>query len=235
MTNEKEEEIIDKEMEKEEEKNDPWSNDHPRWPGEKPNFHRNWTQWYLDRMHLNITHTNDTAHGFPSFDKEDFKDFLRNRTKHNFNTSGWMHPPPPTRPGEEININIPGNPLTMVSLSDGTQYDVISSLWHDTNYFTQGLSYSNGILYESVGMYGESKVCRRKADDGKSQTCSSIPARFFAEGIQVYGKEGEEKLIQLTWKESIGWIRDAVTLNVLSEFTFTTTRNEVCHLFKSFY
>jgi hypothetical protein len=222
-------------MEKLEEKYDPGSNHHPQWPGKDPNFHRkNWTEWSMERMRLNISHTNDSSSNFPSFDKEDFKDFLKNRTKYNFNMTGWwMHPPPPPVRPDEVSNHMETTPittLTTVTLSDGIQYDVISSLWHDTNYFTQGLSYSNGVLYESVGLYGESKVCRLNTENGTSQKCTPIPARYFAEGIQVYGKEGEEKLIQLTWKEGIGWIRDAVTLDILSEFSFTTTRNEVCVL-----
>ena len=222
VTNEKEEAIVDKEMDELEEEYDPGSNSKPRWPGSNPEFHRNWTEWYMERIRLNMT-TNQSVDR-PHFDHESFENFLKNWTKDGFNQPGWMHPPF----GNPGNIDTPSNvPLKNVSLSDGIQYDVMSSIWHDENYFTQGLTYSRGSLYESVGLYGESKVCRLNPNNGTSQKCVDIPTQFFAEGIQVYGK-GYERLIQLTWKEGIGWIRDATTLDILSEFKFTTTRNEVC-------
>ena len=44
--------------------------------------------------------------------------------------------------------------------------------------------------------------------------------------MQVYGSAGQEKLIQITWKEHKGFIYDANTLEQLKEFNFKTTRQE---------
>ena len=46
---------------------------------------------------------------------------------------------------------------------------------------------------------------------------------IFAEGMAYYG---EGSLIQITWKEKIGFIYDAKNLNVISNFTYSTTRDE---------
>lgn len=53
-----------------------------------------------------------------------------------------------------------------------------------------------------------------------------MESKFFAEGMQVYGEAGNEKLIQLTWKERTGFIYDASSLEMIESFTFTTTLNE---------
>lgn len=50
--------------------------------------------------------------------------------------------------------------------------------------------------------------------------------KYFAEGMQVYGEPGNEKLIQLTWKQRNGFIYDARSLERIDTFTFSTTNNE---------
>eukprot|EP00559_Dactyliosolen_fragilissimus_P007794 CAMPEP_0184861668 /NCGR_PEP_ID=MMETSP0580-20130426/6298_1 /TAXON_ID=1118495 /ORGANISM="Dactyliosolen fragilissimus" /LENGTH=368 /DNA_ID=CAMNT_0027359239 /DNA_START=71 /DNA_END=1174 /DNA_ORIENTATION=+ len=114
-----------------------------------------------------------------------------------------------------------------VTLQDGRMFQVVGeTIWHDKSHFTQGLTYLRGALYESSGMYGQSTVCKISPITGKSEICLEIGDKYFAEGLQAYGEEGKEKLIQLTWKQHIGWIRDAKTLEVISEFVFNTTHNE---------
>jgi hypothetical protein len=220
VTNEEEEKVIDKDMEELKGEQD---HHYPTWTKTHEDTWRNWTDWYKERMHLNITRSHN-ASGFPSFDHEDFKNFLNNR----FNASDRMRYRT-KRPVDNSGISsmTSDTSLKTVSLTDGIQYDVLGSIWHNNDYFTQGLSFSKGVLYESVGLYGHSKVCRINPEDGTAQKCVSIPARFFAEGMQVYGKDGEERLIQITWKEQTGWIRDVSTLGIISEFTFSTTNNEV--------
>ena len=115
-----------------------------------------------------------------------------------------------------------------ISVRDGKMFEVLEQLYHDKNHFTQGLTYSNGVLYESIGLYGRSEVCQLNPDTAKARHCVSMEQKYFAEGMQVYkdGQEEEEKLIQLTWKSQVGFIRNVKTLDVIKEFKFTTTKNE---------
>lgn len=101
-------------------------------------------------------------------------------------------------------------------------------LMHDRHHFTQGLTYSrsSNVLYQSNGLFGKSTVCKLHANTGETLECISMDKRFFAEGMQVYGKPGRKRLIQITWKSRIGFIYNADTLEMMSNFTFTTTKNE---------
>ncbi len=116
-----------------------------------------------------------------------------------------------------------------VTKLDGIMYEIIGNLiYHDEQHFTQGLTYSRRTdsLYESNGLYGKSSICKLNPITGESQICVRMDDKYFGEGVQVYGESDKEKLIQLTWKESTGFIYDATTLQLLRNFTFTSTRNE---------
>lgn len=119
------------------------------------------------------------------------------------------------------------SPEHSVSVTDSKMYEIVGDqLFHDRNHFIQGLTYSNNVLYESVGMYSRSQVCRLDPNTGQTMNCVQMDKQYFAEGMQVYGDPGNEKLIQLTWKSQKGFIRDANTLEELSSFMFNTTSNE---------
>ena len=66
---------------------------------------------------------------------------------------------------------------------------------HDPEAFTQGLTYKEGYLYESTGLYGESSL-RKMSLDGKILHRINMPG-IFAEGITIFNDE----LVLLTWKE----------------------------------
>lgn len=108
-------------------------------------------------------------------------------------------------------------------------YEIIGDLlYHDKKHFIQGLTYSQSsdTLFESVGEYGKSMICKLNATTGATIKCNDMEPKYFAEGMQVYGESGEEKLIQLTWKSKTGFIYDASTLDLIRTFQFKTTKNQ---------
>lgn len=116
-----------------------------------------------------------------------------------------------------------------VSMYDGVMYKVMGNqMFHDKTHFTQGLTYSNSsnILFESNGLYGRSSLCKLNPKFGTIIKCNVMEKEYFAEGMQVYGEPGNEKLIQLTWKQRTGFIYDAGSLERIQTFTFHTTNNE---------
>lgn len=122
-----------------------------------------------------------------------------------------------------------------VSKEDGIMFETIGEfMYHDKSHFTQGLTYSRitDSLFESNGLYGSSSVCKLDPATGENIKCVGMDQNYFAEGLQVYGKAGSERLVQITWKEKTGFIYDASTLELLETFTFSSTRNEgwgICH------
>lgn len=116
-----------------------------------------------------------------------------------------------------------------ITLADGKMYTVVGQrLRHEKAHFTQGLTYSPSLdtLYESVGQYRKSSVCKLDPLTGDTIKCQTMDDKYFGEGMQVYGRRGSEMLIQLTWKANVGFIYDARSLDVVREFTFHTKRDE---------
>lgn len=96
-------------------------------------------------------------------------------------------------------------------------YRVIKRYRHDQEAFTQGLLYSDGILYEGTGHKGESSIRKVDLNSGEVIKIKYLPSDYFGEGITLY----EDKLYQLTWKAGIGFIYDK-DLEKLKEFKYPT-------------
>jgi len=108
-------------------------------------------------------------------------------------------------------------------------FDVVGkTLYHNSTHFTQGLTYSriSDTLFESCGLFRKSKICKLNATTGLIVKCRNMKPKYFAEGMQVYGNEKEEKLIQITWLSNTGFIYDADSLDIIKQFEFKTGRNE---------
>src|SRR5688572_29118352 len=84
-------------------------------------------------------------------------------------------------------------------------YKVIATFPHDTSSFTQGLVFaSDGQLYESTGLQGESTLRRVDIATGKTLQRINVPSQYFAEGLAMVGDE----LLQLTWQHKLGFVYD---------------------------
>lgn len=87
----------------------------------------------------------------------------------------------------------------------------------------QGLTFSNGVLYESTGLYGQSKVRKLDYITGDVIASVDLESQYFGEGMTV---TDNNTLIQITWKEQQGFVYDATTLERIRGFTYSTTTNE---------
>lgn len=99
---------------------------------------------------------------------------------------------------------------------------------HDTSCYTEGLIYQDGFLYESGGgqsqspagqsvdvSIGQSSLRKVNLNTGKVLQKTMVDPTVFAEGISIIGN----KLVQLTWKEKIGYVYDKDTFKLLNTFT----------------
>jgi glutamine cyclotransferase len=87
---------------------------------------------------------------------------------------------------------------------------------HDPNAFTQGLFFSDGALYETTGLVGQSTLRRVRLQDGKVLQQVDIPAGQFGEGSTAWGKE----IVSVTWTHGIGHRWDRATLKRLGSFRY---------------
>lgn len=97
-------------------------------------------------------------------------------------------------------------------------YKVIKTWQHNTKAYTQGLEFDEGILYESTGQYGESMLTKIQLENETVLQSINLPSDVFGEGITIL----DDKVYQLTWKSSIGYVYDKNTLNKLYEFNYPT-------------
>lgn len=95
-------------------------------------------------------------------------------------------------------------------------YRVIHTYPHDAQAFTQGLIYTEGHLYESTGLKGQSSLRMDDLDSGQVLQQRSVPPQFFAEGLTNWGNT----LVQLTWQAHTGFVYDRTTFKLLSSFHY---------------
>ncbi|MBP7053072.1 MAG: glutaminyl-peptide cyclotransferase [Phycisphaerae bacterium] len=104
-------------------------------------------------------------------------------------------------------------------------YKVVQSYPHDRRSFTQGLVYENGILYEGTGLYGRSMLAKRDLKTGKAIKTTYLARRHFGEGITLF----QDKIIQLTWQDNVGFVYKKDTFTLLKQFTYPTEGWGITH------
>lgn len=99
-------------------------------------------------------------------------------------------------------------------------YKIVNTSPHDTRNFTQGLLFYEGVMYESTGLEGRSKIIRYKTIGGKFIVDKEVrnPANEFGEGIAV--KDGE--IIQLLWQNGFLNVYDQETLTLKKKMNYAS-------------
>jgi len=97
-------------------------------------------------------------------------------------------------------------------------YLIIKTYPHNTSAFTEGLVFSDGVLYESTGEYGSSSLRQVNLENGVVQREVLLPNQYFGEGLTVVNGS----LVQLTWREKIGFIYNKETFGLLSNFSYSS-------------
>jgi len=109
-------------------------------------------------------------------------------------------------------------PAVPEPLAQQLGYEVLATYPHDPTCYTQGLVITEGIFYESCGLYGQSSLRKVDSVSGAVQAETKLDATFFAEGLVLLNG----KLYQLTWQENTGFVYDASTLALLRTFNYQT-------------
>lgn len=97
-------------------------------------------------------------------------------------------------------------------------YRVVNTYPHDPEAFTQGLEYEGGFLFESTGQYGHSSLRKVVLETGKVVQQHDLADTFFGEGITLLG----DAIIQLTWRQSTGFVYDKASFEVQRTFLYAT-------------
>ncbi len=98
------------------------------------------------------------------------------------------------------------------------EYKVIRQYPHNPDFWTQGLVFDNGFLYEGTGQYGHSAIHKIATSTGQILQSRHLDAEYFGEGITILGN----RLIQLTWTSHVGFVYDKDSFSLLEEFEYDT-------------
>lgn len=128
-----------------------------------------------------------------------------------------------------ITIIIATSPLFVYSQETQTipfyTYRIIHIYPHDSDAFTQGLIYHDGVLYESTGLWGRSSLRKVELETGKVLQTNRLDDQYFGEGLTLW----QDQLIQLTWKTNIGFVYNLQTFEKLKDFTYATEGWGITH------
>jgi glutamine cyclotransferase len=104
-------------------------------------------------------------------------------------------------------------------------YEVVNTFAHDQKAFTQGLVFENGVLYEGTGLLGHSTLRKVELETGNILKMHKLSPEFFGEGITIY----RDNIIQLTYKENVGFVYNKDTFELLRKFNYPTEGWGITH------
>jgi glutaminyl-peptide cyclotransferase len=96
-------------------------------------------------------------------------------------------------------------------------YRVVNSYPHDSRAFTQGLIVRDGFFYESTGQNGQSTIRKVRVSTGEVVQSRPLERQYFGEGLTAWGAQ----LLQLTWKNNVGFVYDLASFRPLRTFSYT--------------
>ncbi len=96
------------------------------------------------------------------------------------------------------------------------RYKIVNEFNHNTSFFTEGLTFSDGKLYESIGLWEQSKLMQIDIKTGNINKEYNLESSYFAEGITII----EDEIFQLTYQSCTGFIYKKDDLTLIKEFNF---------------
>ena len=96
---------------------------------------------------------------------------------------------------------------------------------HDTSSFTQGLLWSDGLVYESTGLRGQSVLRVVDLTTGRVLQETAADPQHFGEGLALV----DDKLIWLTWRAGTAGVYHRDTLEQTRSHTYPGEGWGLCH------
>ena len=104
-------------------------------------------------------------------------------------------------------------------------YTVAATYPHDTSFFTQGLTFYNGKLYEGTGLLKSSKLLQVDLATGKPLQQVALDSTLFGEGVTVLN----DTIYQLTWQNKVVLVYTAKDFKKVKEFPLNTEGWGITH------
>ncbi len=94
--------------------------------------------------------------------------------------------------------------------------EIVETVPHDPDAFTQGLEVVDGTMYESTGLWGRSSLRAVDPATGAVTARVDLPDELFGEGLTVVGDE----IVQLTWQSGTALVYHRDSLELLREHRY---------------
>lgn len=106
--------------------------------------------------------------------------------------------------------------ITPKSLS----YKIVKNYPHSKKYYTQGLEFYEGYLYEGTGENGSSGIYKVNLSNGNAVQSHSMEDKYFGEGITILN----DKIYQLTYRSKKGFIYNLTDFAVIDSFQYKSSQ-----------
>jgi len=100
-------------------------------------------------------------------------------------------------------------------------HTIIETLPHDTSFYTQGLTFYKGELYEGTGdprQNGKSRLMKIDLKTGNALETISLTNKYFGEGITIL----RDTIYQLTWQEHKAFVYTLKDFKKVKEYDIET-------------
>lgn len=87
---------------------------------------------------------------------------------------------------------------------------------HNRKFYTQGLEFFNGFIYEGTGENGSSGLFKVNLNTGKTVLQHLLDKKYFGEGITILN----DKIYQLTYRAQKGFVYNLNDFAVIDSFTY---------------
>ena len=104
------------------------------------------------------------------------------------------------------------------------EFQVVRTIPLEETSFTQGLEVLDGSIFQSSGLYGESRLSEIDLQSGNIIREMPINDSYFAEGITVF----DQSIIMLTWKEEKAFRIDISNFSIIENFSFEGEGGGIC-------
>ena len=95
-------------------------------------------------------------------------------------------------------------------------YTTLKDYPHNPGFYTQGLEFHKGYLYEGTGEKGKSGLFKVSLNSGNHVMHHSLDEKYFGEGITIL----DNKVYQLTYRAQKGFVYNLSDFAVIDSFTF---------------
>lgn len=112
----------------------------------------------------------------------------------------------------------PAQAAPSITLTPVYAWRVVATYPHDPAAFTQGLVFTDGVLYEGTGWFGASSLRRVDLASGSVLQQRNLGNEYFGEGIAIIS----DTIYQLTWQNGVAFTWDKAGFAPLGTFTYTT-------------